>query len=66
MVVAIVYAWGFWLAIAFLREGGRIVLNRLEPVVYRWLRERAMDRILGKPAGTLACRRRIDQRPPAA
>ena len=65
MVVAIVSAWAFWLAVYSVIGVGRMLLRWVEPVVYRWLRERAMDRILGKPAGTVTYRRRIDQRPPA-
>ena len=53
----------FWAVVYFIQWLGRLfLLGWLEPRVYEWLHLRALDRALGKPYGTMAMRRKLDQR----
>ena len=60
MTIVIIGAFAFWLTVYALRSLVTWLLYRLELKLYVVLRDRAMERALGKPHGAIAYRRRLD------
>ena len=65
MVMAIIASFGFWIAYYIIVSIGSMVIRVLEVKLYSLLHDRAMERALGKPHGTIQCRRSIDHGPDA-